>query len=383
MIGHNSSQTIFRSNPSDNYTVLSNAMLRDERLSYESRGLLSELLTRPDDWEISVINIARSGPAGRDKVYRMMRELEDAGYAKRDADRRNNGSYLKHKYMVSDNPKLLIERTAREIDGMMPLPENTEVVVPFPEKPEVAKRMKTAENKPLPENPEVDDELWQPLPENPFTANPTQTNKRLLLSNNIPPSRVCARESGCNDIDIRNLAAAAAVGVMTAVSPMAAAAEPEPTRIETPSSPDLASCWQTPKGQMAAALNAYEGAAQRQIWMTPIGCLEVAGEFRAELAKTWPLVDMAAGLAAAAPNAARESTALAMMQQARRTFGYMQQDAIRRNETAKAREARSSKKPLAVKTWADREADAQKEALYRDIEQRYGSRGPARPREES
>jgi hypothetical protein len=180
-IGHNSGrgQNIVRANPEQGYTKLSNAFLQDSRVSYETRGLLAEILSRPDDWEITIAALVKSGPAGRDKVYRMMQEAVKCGYAEPKKDRRGDGAFQRHSYRVTDDPRLLIEQVAAEIMEMegAPFPENQEVE-PLPENPEVAK-------------PEVDarqaisgesgsGESAQPLSALPDTANPTRTNKREL-----------------------------------------------------------------------------------------------------------------------------------------------------------------------------------------------------------
>lgn len=68
-------QTIFRvDSASARYTIISDALLQDERLTHETKGLLCELLSRPPDWEITIRGIVASGKSGRDKVYRMIEE---------------------------------------------------------------------------------------------------------------------------------------------------------------------------------------------------------------------------------------------------------------------------------------------------------------------
>lgn len=177
-----SCQTIFRSNPAVGYTKISNSLLRDRRLSYEARGLLCELLSRPDDWELTVANIVALGGAGRDKVYRLIREAKALGYIDTPRARRIDGTMLNQRYRVTDDPAALIERTAKEIRirEMRPLTENPEVVVPFPgapltEKTEVDKVVDDKQSSPLTEKTEVAN---HPLPEKPDLVFPTHTNKR-------------------------------------------------------------------------------------------------------------------------------------------------------------------------------------------------------------
>jgi hypothetical protein len=124
---------------------------------------------------------------------------------------------------------------------------------------------------------------------------------------------------------------------MTAMAPLAAAAQPHPVEQVMQ---DVAECWQNQKARMAAELSRYEKQAQREIWITPTRSVEVAGEFRSELVRTFPLVDLVCGLAAAAPNAAKETRAIDAMTVVRRQFAYLQND-----NAGKEKRAASYRKP--------------------------------------
>jgi hypothetical protein len=123
-------------------------------------------------------------------------------------------------------------------------------------------------------------------------------------------------------------AAAAIAATFAAALPAAAA----PAHTAEQIMPGAAECWQNPKAQMAAALNPMEARAQKQVWITPSGGLEIAGEFKAEMQRTFPLVDMPSALAAACPNVKPERGAMEAFQAIRRQFGYMQQDAAAREK---------------------------------------------------
>jgi hypothetical protein len=74
---------IVRTPRSSRFTVLSNALLEDARLSFKARGLLAYLLSRPDGWQTSADELARHGPNGRAAILSGLKELEKAFYLKR------------------------------------------------------------------------------------------------------------------------------------------------------------------------------------------------------------------------------------------------------------------------------------------------------------
>jgi hypothetical protein len=66
--------------PESHFGVYSNDVVRDNRLSYKARGILLELLSRPDNWRVSADALAVEGPDGRDSIIAGLKELRDAGY---------------------------------------------------------------------------------------------------------------------------------------------------------------------------------------------------------------------------------------------------------------------------------------------------------------
>lgn len=65
------------------YIILNKTFANDRRLSWEARGMMTFFLSKPDDWQIWPKALIKESPAGRDAVYRILKELELAGYLTR------------------------------------------------------------------------------------------------------------------------------------------------------------------------------------------------------------------------------------------------------------------------------------------------------------
>lgn len=74
---------IIRAEKNRNYSVISNVILNDERLSMKARGLAAYLLTKPDNWRINAVHLASQFPDGPSAIRAAMRELEACGYLTR------------------------------------------------------------------------------------------------------------------------------------------------------------------------------------------------------------------------------------------------------------------------------------------------------------
>ncbi|MGW7446472.1 hypothetical protein [Kitasatospora sp. NPDC054795] len=105
-VGHqeqNLQMQIHRSAHVRAFTVLPNGLLQDRRLSYTARGLLSDLLSRPDGWREDGRQMADSSPQGRGAVRRALKELKDAGYYRVDRVRMPDGT-VRSEAHVFDTP---------------------------------------------------------------------------------------------------------------------------------------------------------------------------------------------------------------------------------------------------------------------------------------
>ena len=91
---------IHRSRHARGFTVLPNAVLQDRRLSYTARGLLADLLSRPDGWREDGRRMADTSPQGRLAVAKALRELTEFGYYRVERVRQPDGTF------VSRDPRL-------------------------------------------------------------------------------------------------------------------------------------------------------------------------------------------------------------------------------------------------------------------------------------
>ncbi|MER8184687.1 hypothetical protein [Kitasatospora sp. NPDC094015] len=95
---------IHRSAHPRNFTVLPNCVLQDRRLSYTARGLLADLLSRPDGWREDGRRMADTSPQGRGAIRRALRELTEAGFYRVDKVRGADGT-VRSEAHVFDTPQ--------------------------------------------------------------------------------------------------------------------------------------------------------------------------------------------------------------------------------------------------------------------------------------
>lgn len=79
----------FRVNKTNNYTVMANYHLRDRRLSLKGKGLLSLMLSLPEEWDYSINGLATLSADGVSSIRATLQELELYGYLVRTAIRKN------------------------------------------------------------------------------------------------------------------------------------------------------------------------------------------------------------------------------------------------------------------------------------------------------
>ena len=138
---------VFRVERNAGYTVMSNHHLRNKDLTLKAKGLLSQMLSLPEDWDFTLAGLSYINRESVDAIRTAIWELEKAGYIKRYQGRDERGKMTAIEYVIYEQPQPLLD---------LPILENP-----------------TTDN-PILENPTSD---------KPTSENPTQINKDILNTN--------------------------------------------------------------------------------------------------------------------------------------------------------------------------------------------------------
>jgi len=145
---------VFRVAKTRDYTVMSNYHLKDKALSLKSKGLLSVMLSLPEDWDYTLKGLACISKDGVDAIREAVRELERAGYIVRTRMRNEKGQLKNTEYVIYERP------------------------VPVSQKP--------VEETPVQESPMLENPMQDnPVQESPAQATPVQGNPTQLITNQL------------------------------------------------------------------------------------------------------------------------------------------------------------------------------------------------------
>ena len=96
---------VFRIEKTRDYTVMSNHHLRNTNLSLKAKGLLSLMLSLPENWDYTTKGLARICKDGVDSICAGVRELEEQGYVIRERVRNPNGQLGAIEYTILEQPR--------------------------------------------------------------------------------------------------------------------------------------------------------------------------------------------------------------------------------------------------------------------------------------
>lgn len=74
--------SVIRGEKSENYTVMSNYHLREKNMSFKAKGMLSVMLSLPDNWDCSIAGLASISKENETAVKSTLNELKEFGYVK-------------------------------------------------------------------------------------------------------------------------------------------------------------------------------------------------------------------------------------------------------------------------------------------------------------
>lgn len=95
---------VFRVERTGDYTVMSNFHLKDKRLSLKAKGLLSQMLSLPDDWDYTLSGLSYINRESKDAIRSAVNELETAGYIRRRQTTDASGKFAANEYTIFERP---------------------------------------------------------------------------------------------------------------------------------------------------------------------------------------------------------------------------------------------------------------------------------------
>ena len=173
--------SVFRVEKNKGYTVMSNHHLRNHALSLKAKGLLSQMLSLPEDWDYTLQGLAQINKESIDAIREAVRELERAGYIKRSRERDERGCLRGTVYTIYEQPHA--EPTPEEPTQEKPALDNPTLEKPALDNPTLEKPM-----------------LDKPTLENPTQLNTESTKKRKRQSKDLSITDSIPFPSGFPDV---------------------------------------------------------------------------------------------------------------------------------------------------------------------------------------
>lgn len=171
---------VFRIDKTRDYTVMANFHLRDISLSLKAKGLLSLMLSLPENWDYTTKGLAQICKDGVDSICATVKELEKAGYVQRRRLRDDLGRLAEVEYTILEKPIIPVpeEDPPKRKKPVQVEPQEPEAVSSQPETP---KR----------ENPVLDNPvLVSPVLDSPKLASPEQENPAQLNTNTSSKEKI-------------------------------------------------------------------------------------------------------------------------------------------------------------------------------------------------
>ena len=159
---------VFRVERNKGYTVMSNHHLRNKELTLKAKGLLSQMLSLPEDWDYTLAGLSQINREKIDAIREAIKELERAGYIVRSRERDEKGRLRGADYVIYEQPH----------------------TPPTPDLPTL-------------ENPTLDNPTQEkPMLEKPTLENPMQLNKDIQKTDLPKKEKIITDEQSTHSIPI-------------------------------------------------------------------------------------------------------------------------------------------------------------------------------------
>ena len=106
--------SVIRVHKNANYTVMSNNHFKEKAMSLKAKGLLSLMLSLPDDWNYSVSGLTKLSKDGKDSIMSALGELEEFGYLVRHRTTNSKGQFSGIEYNIYEEPQKDIPVTDKQ-----------------------------------------------------------------------------------------------------------------------------------------------------------------------------------------------------------------------------------------------------------------------------
>ncbi len=96
---------VFRITKTKDYVTMSNRHFKNKNLSLKAKGLLSQMLSLPEEWDYTLKGLSKICKEGVDSIRSAINELENEGYIVRRQTRDENGRMSVSEYMIYEEPQ--------------------------------------------------------------------------------------------------------------------------------------------------------------------------------------------------------------------------------------------------------------------------------------
>jgi len=179
---------VFRVHKNENYTVLSNYHFKERGLSLKAKGLLSLMLSLPENWDYSAAGLVTLSKDGKDSVNAALKELEKFGYLKRTQAIDARGKFSGYNYEIFEQP---IQTKAEKPTTDKPFAENPSTEKTTTENPPQLS-IKELNTEKL--NTENQDKIDKMDKSEISLFEPSSLTKKLIEINYIEPYDICIDE---------------------------------------------------------------------------------------------------------------------------------------------------------------------------------------------